>query len=337
LQPPEEVAREVFRLALPAPFEVGPVNCYLLRREEPALIDTGPKTDEAWSALRAGLSALGVEPRALRHIFATHAHLDHHGNLARLAEMAPRAAIWVHEDDAHQVFEYRESIEEKAGGVLDLARFWGFPEEALGLVEKTYLGFKKFGDSLSRKAWRPIRGEEQEIVLGATRLCAIHAPGHTEGLVCLFLDEKGGVLFSNDHVLERITPNPTVYLPPYRGQRTGLADYIASLRRLRGVPAATVLPGHGPPFFGLARRIDEILAHHCERKEAIAGILARDRRRWTVMELVLEHWPRLSPNQYYLACREMHGHLDLLEADGRLRRETEDGVGRFALAAGDRS
>ena len=51
------------KLVLPTPFPVGPINVYLIVDEPITLIDTGPKTDEAISALRAGLSRLGFDSR----------------------------------------------------------------------------------------------------------------------------------------------------------------------------------------------------------------------------------------------------------------------------------
>ena len=330
----EEVGRDVFRLPLPIPFEVGPVNAYLIRRDEPALIDCGPKSPDVRVALEAYLAALGVAPRALRHLVATHSHIDHHGNLAWLAAEAPDGAIHVHEDDAHLIFEYDESIDERVGLVLEISRFWGFPDQVLPMVEKMYRSFRKYSDSLGRERWRPIRGAEAEVAFGAVRVRAIHAPGHTEGLVCLYLDEEGGLLFSNDCILERITPNPTVYMPEYRGRRTGLADYIESLARLRALRVAKILPGHGPAFGGLERRIDEILRHHVERKEKIVEILRADAGRRAVIDLAIALWPSIEPTEYYLACREMHGHLELLEAEGRVRREMDGVVARFSLVNG---
>lgn len=330
----EPVGDEVFRLPVPIPFEVGPVNCYLIRRGEPALIDCGPKTDEAYAALLAHLAALGVAPAALRHIVATHSHIDHHGALARLCHDAPEATVHVHEDDAPLIFEYESSIDRRVEEIRALVRFWGFPEQVIPLVDKMYLGFKKFADSVGRERYAPIRGEEDTLDFGGgVRLRAIHTPGHTEGLVCLHLAESGGLLFANDHILERITPNPTVYMPPYRGRRTGLADYIASLERLRGLRAARILPGHGPAFGGLERRIEEILAHHRERKERIVEILRAEKGRRAVIDLALTLWPAIDPPEYYLACREMHGHLELLESEGRVRRRMAEGgiVAEFDL------
>jgi glyoxylase-like metal-dependent hydrolase (beta-lactamase superfamily II) len=327
----EEVGREIYRLPLAIPFEVGPVNCYLVRRDEPALVDCGPRTPEAWDALAAHLAALGLAPKDLRHIVATHSHIDHHGNLARLAREAPGAWLYAHEDDAHLIFEFEESMEARTATTRALFLSWGFPEHTLDFVQKMYLSFKRYAESVPRARLRPIRGEDAAVALGPLALRALHMPGHTEGLVCLLLEEAGGILFANDHVLERITPNPTVYMPPYRGRRTGLADYLESLRRLRGIEAARVLPGHGRPFGGLARRIDEIMAHHERRAGRVEELLPADAGK-TVIELALELWPALPPAEYYLACREMNGHLELLEAAGRARCELEGVVGRWRRA-----
>jgi len=46
------VASRIHALEIPTPFPVGPVNVYLIEGREPALIDTGPNTSEAWESLR---------------------------------------------------------------------------------------------------------------------------------------------------------------------------------------------------------------------------------------------------------------------------------------------
>jgi glyoxylase-like metal-dependent hydrolase (beta-lactamase superfamily II) len=136
----------------------------------------------------------------------------------------------------------------------------------------------------------------------------------------LLLEERGGILFSSDHILERITPNPTIHLEPYRGRRSGLGHYVASLARLRDLPVARVEPGHGAGFGGLAARIDEILRHHEERKRKIVGILA-ERGPRTVLEIALELWPDLPPYEHYMGSREVLGHLDLLIEANAVREE----------------
>ena len=44
----------IHTLEIPTPFPVGPVNVYLIEGREPALIDTGPNTSEAWESLQQG-------------------------------------------------------------------------------------------------------------------------------------------------------------------------------------------------------------------------------------------------------------------------------------------
>ena len=66
------ITSNLHQLVIPTPFPVGPVNVYLARgaAEPLTLIDTGPRTDEARTALEQSLAALGyalsdVEPPQL--------------------------------------------------------------------------------------------------------------------------------------------------------------------------------------------------------------------------------------------------------------------------------
>ncbi len=86
-------------------------------------------------------------------------------------------------------------------------------------------------------------------------------PGHTADSVCLLLPADGALL-TGDTLLGR---GWTVVAHP-AGR---LADYLASLRRLRAVcaetPVPTLLPGHGPVRTDAVAVIDAYLAHRAER------------------------------------------------------------------------
>ena len=56
---------KIIPIAVPTPFYIGDVNVYLIKEDPLTLVDTGPKTPEAISALREGLRKNGV--RAFRH------------------------------------------------------------------------------------------------------------------------------------------------------------------------------------------------------------------------------------------------------------------------------
>ncbi len=72
------------------------------------------------------------------------------------------------------------------------------------------------------------------------RLTAVHTPGHTANHAAFALDNTG-ILFSADHVMAWAT---SIVAPP----DGAMADYMASLDRLRARDDRIFLPGHGPPL-----------------------------------------------------------------------------------------
>jgi flavorubredoxin len=76
---------------LPIPgFGVLPVNAFLLRAQQPVLIDTGMAA--VGEVLRQQLYDL-IDPRDLRYIWITHTDPDHLGNLKQILEDAPQARL----------------------------------------------------------------------------------------------------------------------------------------------------------------------------------------------------------------------------------------------------
>jgi glyoxylase-like metal-dependent hydrolase (beta-lactamase superfamily II) len=81
----------MFTSAVPIPMiGVLPVNAYLIRGEQPTLVDTGitPEQSEFDVALRDL-----IDPRDLRWIVLTHADRDHTGAISRLLTEAPDATV----------------------------------------------------------------------------------------------------------------------------------------------------------------------------------------------------------------------------------------------------
>jgi glyoxylase-like metal-dependent hydrolase (beta-lactamase superfamily II) len=127
------------------------------------------------------------------------------------------------------------------------------------------------------------------------------------------------ILIAGDHVLPRISPNIGADLYA----ENPLADYMASLKRLRGLPVELVLPSHGEPFADLAGRIDDILAHHDERNEQAVALLTRP---LTAFQVTLRLFPELPPDNFLHALREARAHLVYLESVGRVARDVRDGT-----------
>lgn len=110
----------------------------------------------------------------------------------------------------------------------------------------------------------------EEIVVAGVRIRVLATPGHTADSVCFVLPDDGehGSVVTGDTVLGRGT---TVIVHP----GGSLADYLASLSRLRALGAATVLPAHGPALPDLAATCDSYLAHRAERLGQVQDALGR--------------------------------------------------------------
>ncbi|MBI2214897.1 MAG: MBL fold metallo-hydrolase [Acidobacteria bacterium] len=106
---------------------------------------------------------------------------------------------------------------------------------------------------------------------GATIECegfvitAVATPGHTAEHFCFLTD--GGDLFTGDTILGEGT---TAIFPP----DGVMADYMASLRKLRALQPRAIYPGHGPVRSDAVAWIDYYIAHREERERQILEELA---------------------------------------------------------------
>jgi glyoxylase-like metal-dependent hydrolase (beta-lactamase superfamily II) len=75
----------IHRLAIPTPFLVGRVNCYLIEDEPLTLLDTGPNSGKSLDELEQALAAHGHSVEDLGLIVISHQHMDHLGLLEILA------------------------------------------------------------------------------------------------------------------------------------------------------------------------------------------------------------------------------------------------------------
>jgi glyoxylase-like metal-dependent hydrolase (beta-lactamase superfamily II) len=97
-------------------------------------------------------------------------------------------------------------------------------------------------------------------------LRVIHTPGHSSDSLSLLLVDDNAVL-TGDTILGRGT---TVVAHP----DGVLADYLDSLRRLRELGNAAVLPGHGPELASAGVAAEQYLAHREQRLEQVRAALA---------------------------------------------------------------
>ena len=72
-------ATGIHRLAIPTPFAVGRVNCYLIDDEPLTLVDAGPNSGRALDELQKALELHGKAIDDLELVIVTHQHIDHIG------------------------------------------------------------------------------------------------------------------------------------------------------------------------------------------------------------------------------------------------------------------
>lgn len=265
LPPLEQVRDDVWSLAQPMPGgHLAYSFTYLLRGAGGGVhvIDPGWDSDANWDRLTAALAVIATDG-AVTGITGTHLHPDHVGMAARLrrASGAPlamhgveRAALERHDTrrlDPDEVTERLDGWDVPQERRDELSRFVDRSPAGLGpAVDRTLTD----GDVLPVPGFRTV-------VMGT--------PGHTAGHICLRDDDRG-LLFTGDHVL------PTVFAGLGLGGVTPsnpLADYLASIDRVRPFGHYEALPGHGHRFAGLGDRADESADHQLKRAREVEAVL----------------------------------------------------------------
>jgi len=301
---------------LPGYSDLGTANVYAVGSGRFTLIDTAPKFPGSFETLKTQLEQAGRELADIERIVFTHGHVDHFGLAGRIREEAGRAIpCFIHAEDAWRVTSqtYSDEIFGKAGGRL-MATV-GMPPEEAEKIRQRFSLFELLCDPVPDATTM----EDGHVFEGLDyRLEVIHTPGHTPGTCCLY--ESGRkILFSGDHIIKHITPNPLFELrkdmlrnPEYRS----LEAYIRSLERIRGVEARYVFTGHGEFVEDLPGLIDGYRRHHHERMERIWNALRkRSRPLYHIMDEVFDFIPEYDG---FLAISEILVHLDLLLQEGRV-------------------
>jgi glyoxylase-like metal-dependent hydrolase (beta-lactamase superfamily II) len=314
----------IHRFAIPTPFAVGRVNCYLIEDELLTLVDTGPNSGKALDELTARLAERGHSTADLELIVVTHQHIDHLGLVEILVEHsgAQVAALGA---AAKRLAAFEEDAELDDQFAVEIMLRNGIPEDVTVALRSVSRSFRSWGSHVA--VTRPLE-DGGALELGERRLEVLHRPGHSPSDT-IFWDAERQILIAADHLLPRISSNPLITRPlDGSSQRTqALATYIESLRKTREMPAEIVLPGHGEPITDHVELIDSRLAGHDRRKEKIYRLIAERPR--NAYELAQALWGNVAVTQAFLTLSEVIGHADLLVNEGRVREVLDGAVIRY--------
>lgn len=315
-------AEGIHRLAIPTPFAVGRVNCYLIEDQPLTLVDTGPNSGKALDELQTQLGELGHSIDDIALVVLTHQHVDHVG----LAEIivqhsgAEVAAINVAVERLAN-FSRDAELDDRFAAALMLRS--GIPENVVVALQTVSASFRGWGSKV--EVTRPL-ADGEILDLSNRRLEVQHRPGHSPSDT-VFWDADRRILLAADHLIAHISSNPLISRPlDGSEERTqALASYIESLRRTRELPAALVLSGHGEPITDHVALIDERLAKTERRKRKIFDLI-REQGPVSGHELAQLLWGNVAVTQAFLTLSEVIGHVDLLMNEDLVCEEEDAGV-----------
>jgi glyoxylase-like metal-dependent hydrolase (beta-lactamase superfamily II) len=145
------------------------------------------------------------------------------------------------------------------------------------LVERTGATVRSAGSGFLRGMGGHLTDGEV-IDAAGLKIKVMATPGHTADSLSFLVDDA---VLTADTVLGR----GTTVIDKEDG---GIADYLESLRRLRGLGHRTVLPGHGPDLPDLNAVASGYLAHRHERLEQVRSAL-RDLGDDATTRQIVEH------------------------------------------------
>jgi glyoxylase-like metal-dependent hydrolase (beta-lactamase superfamily II) len=320
--PPAEVVPGVWSAGLPFPNPLGFTFSYFVRVADGVVaVDMGWDSEESWQAFRSGLGYAGASLDQLLGVVVTHVHPDHYG-LAGQIRAHTSAWIAVHPAERPQIASSQQLRTEHVHRMAAWLTACGAPQSEFEVLRADAAEIET-RISLVPPDFELEDGQAVPDTDGA--LVAVHTPGHTPGHLC-FRDRERNLLFTGDHVLPRVTPNisrrPTSDPDP-------LADFIASVDRVRQFDGALVLPGHEWVFDALGRRLDALVVHHDERLDQMeAAVRGGAATVWEVAQIV--GWSRpfetLEGRARRSALGETSSHLYRLSQLGRLCRTDDNPV-----------
>jgi glyoxylase-like metal-dependent hydrolase (beta-lactamase superfamily II) len=124
----------------------------------------------------------------------------------------------------------------------------------------------------------------------------------------------GDALFTGDHVMGWST---TVIVPP----DGDMADYMASLDKLRGRDDRVYYPAHGPAVTNPAQYVRHLVGHRMQREKQILSLIGEKPR--TIPEIVAGAYPGLDRRLVTAAGGSVLAHLLDLERRGLVGHDGE--------------
>lgn len=304
-------------IAIPLPdvSDLITVNVYVVGKGPLTMIDTGIKAEGSLELIQSQLALSGFNLEDIDRILLTHGHMDHFGLVASIRDtISHPVECFIHAEDEWEMSRENFLHEMWSEEMENLLVMLGTPEKEIEKVRRRFSTFKDLGDPVDDIS---LIEDRDEFSGDGYQIKVIHTPGHTPGSCC-FYEKQQKILFSGDHIIKHITPNPLMVIkreyirdPLYQS----LKVYLESLEKLASMDVQYVFPGHGEYIANLPEIISIYKAHHQERMDLVwKGLKKKLQPLYNIIDDV---FPYVPDGDIHLAVSEILVHVEMLINEGR--------------------
>jgi len=147
-----------------------------------------------------------------------------------------------------------------------------------------------------------VLGDGDAVLVGESRLVAVHTPGHTSDHLCFLV---GSELFTGDHIMG----GSTVIIED-------AAAYFDSLYRVAALGPSRIRPGHGDLIEDAAEAVQDYIEHRRERESQIVAAVAAGAE--TPREITEAVYADIPAELIAAATHQVNVQLEKLMAENRL-------------------
>jgi glyoxylase-like metal-dependent hydrolase (beta-lactamase superfamily II) len=315
-------------IRMPLPFALDHINLWLLEGGDGVTIVDCGYGDAASRALWEAHVATTLRARRPCRIVVTHCHPDHVGNAAWLSARFDLPVGMTHAEflTAHALCGGHSGHGHDA--IVALFAQHGLAGERLAGLSGRGNHYRRGAPEIPAAFTRIRDGEATPA--GGRLWRVIEGHGHSPEHASLY-SAAAGVLISGDMLLPNISTNIGIWA--IEPDADTLARFLDSLGAFEALPDDTlVLPSHGRPFRGIARRVAELRAHHAARLDELLAAARAAGGPISACDLIPVLFRReLDLQQVFFAMGEAVAHLNHLWHAGRLTRHVGPGGAiRFA-------
>lgn len=311
---------DITRISVPTPLEIESVNCFLLDGDGVTLVDAGIASDAAKEFFRDSLAAEGYTVSDIDRILLTHPHIDHFG-LANHIRQTSGARVHAHEDATDWLRDLGAYWKRERRHLVPCLRSMGVPPElAESLIETPEETYGHLWESVETDV--EVSGGDALHV--GRELTVVETPGHCPASVS-FVDEGRDRAFVGDHIVEGFIPTPIVMLEPGTGRRArSLPVWVEALTEIRRLELDIAYAGHNEPVTDVRARIEGMIEQFQNGADRAAEIV-RGSGPLTAYQVHTQMYASHPAGDSLPLLSFTIGHLDLLEAQGRVERQKENG------------